>query len=71
MNAMMRRVVIGTAAVSMALSVAACGKAGDDKDKKRRVFVQALDSLLDQALMRGEIDGDGVIWHARKDARFG
>ncbi|MFF7212394.1 sugar ABC transporter substrate-binding protein [Streptomyces sp. NPDC008238] len=31
MNAMMRRVVIGTAAVSMALSVAACGKAGDDK----------------------------------------
>ncbi|MYX34679.1 substrate-binding domain-containing protein [Streptomyces sp. SID8377] len=27
----MRRVVIGTAAVSMALSVAACGKAGDDK----------------------------------------
>ncbi|MFJ6833814.1 sugar ABC transporter substrate-binding protein [Streptomyces sp. NPDC091209] len=29
MNAMMRRVVIGTAAVSMALSVAACGKAGD------------------------------------------
>ncbi|MEU9289193.1 substrate-binding domain-containing protein [Streptomyces sp. NPDC048275] len=30
MNAMMRRVVIGTAAVSMALSVAACGKAGDD-----------------------------------------
>ncbi|MER7841290.1 substrate-binding domain-containing protein [Streptomyces sp. NPDC096040] len=31
MNATMRRVVIGTAAVSMALSVAACGKAGDDK----------------------------------------
>jgi D-xylose transport system substrate-binding protein len=30
MNAMMRRVVIGTAAVSMALSVAACGKAGSD-----------------------------------------
>ncbi|MFJ3232074.1 sugar ABC transporter substrate-binding protein [Streptomyces sp. NPDC086787] len=29
MNATMRRVVIGTAAVSMALSVAACGKAGD------------------------------------------
>ncbi|OIJ65776.1 sugar ABC transporter substrate-binding protein [Streptomyces mangrovisoli] len=28
----MRRVVIGTAAVSMALSVAACGKAGDKKD---------------------------------------
>ncbi|MFE9426275.1 sugar ABC transporter substrate-binding protein [Kitasatospora sp. NPDC006697] len=28
MNAMMRRVVIGSAAVSMALSVAACGKAG-------------------------------------------
>ncbi|GAA1217248.1 sugar ABC transporter substrate-binding protein [Kitasatospora nipponensis] len=28
MNAMMRRVVIGTAAVSMALSMAACGKAG-------------------------------------------
>ncbi|WP_089104726.1 sugar ABC transporter substrate-binding protein [Streptomyces hyaluromycini] len=27
----MRRVVIGTAAVSMALSIAACGKAGDDK----------------------------------------
>ncbi|MER5513419.1 substrate-binding domain-containing protein [Streptomyces sp. NPDC002763] len=27
----MRRVVIGTAAVSMALSLAACGKAGDDK----------------------------------------
>lgn len=31
MNAMMRRVVIGTTAVSMALAVAACGKAGDDK----------------------------------------
>ncbi|GAA1958591.1 sugar ABC transporter substrate-binding protein [Kitasatospora viridis] len=28
MNAMMRRVVIGTAAVSMALTMAACGKAG-------------------------------------------
>ncbi|GAA1373982.1 sugar ABC transporter substrate-binding protein [Streptomyces beijiangensis] len=35
MNAMMRRAVIGTAAVSMALSIAACGKAGDDsKDAK-------------------------------------
>ncbi|MER6398461.1 MULTISPECIES: substrate-binding domain-containing protein [unclassified Kitasatospora] len=31
MNATMRRVVIGTAAVSMALSMAACGKAGSDK----------------------------------------
>ena len=31
MNAMMRRAVIGTAAVTMALSMAACGKAGDDK----------------------------------------
>ncbi|MCG6493877.1 sugar ABC transporter substrate-binding protein [Kitasatospora sp. A2-31] len=31
MNATMRRVVIGTAAVSMALSMAACGKAGADK----------------------------------------
>ncbi|MFJ5233904.1 substrate-binding domain-containing protein [Kitasatospora sp. NPDC088391] len=31
MNAMMRRVVIGTAAASMALTMAACGKAGDDK----------------------------------------
>ncbi|MEU6083919.1 substrate-binding domain-containing protein [Streptomyces sp. NPDC047108] len=30
MNATMRRVVIGTAAVSMALSMAACGKAGSD-----------------------------------------
>jgi D-xylose transport system substrate-binding protein len=30
MNAMMRRAVIGTAAVSMALSMAACGKAGSD-----------------------------------------
>lgn len=30
MNAMMRRVVIGTTAISMALAVAACGKAGDD-----------------------------------------
>jgi len=30
MNAMMRRVMIGTTAVSMALAVAACGKAGDD-----------------------------------------
>ncbi|MFE0461513.1 sugar ABC transporter substrate-binding protein [Kitasatospora sp. NPDC058965] len=29
MNAMMRRVVIGTAAVSMALTMAACGKAGN------------------------------------------
>ncbi|MGW2045636.1 sugar ABC transporter substrate-binding protein [Streptomyces sp. NPDC001858] len=32
MNAKMRRVVIGATAVSMALSIAACGKAGDDKD---------------------------------------
>lgn len=31
MNAMMRRAVIGTAAVSMALTMAACGKAGGDK----------------------------------------
>ena len=31
MNVMMRRAVIATAAVSMALSMAACGKAGDDK----------------------------------------
>ncbi|MDF9816239.1 D-xylose transport system substrate-binding protein [Streptomyces sp. SPB162] len=31
MNAMMRRAVIGSVAVTMALSVAACGKAGDDK----------------------------------------
>ncbi|MEU6238080.1 substrate-binding domain-containing protein [Kitasatospora sp. NPDC047058] len=31
MNAMTRRLVIGTAAVSMALSMAACGKAGGDK----------------------------------------
>ncbi|MFJ1793992.1 sugar ABC transporter substrate-binding protein [Kitasatospora griseola] len=31
MNAMMRRVVVGTAAVSMALTMAACGKAGSDK----------------------------------------
>ncbi|WP_030544330.1 sugar ABC transporter substrate-binding protein [Streptomyces albus] len=30
MNSTMRRVVIGTAAISMALSVAACGKAGSD-----------------------------------------
>ncbi|WP_244212075.1 substrate-binding domain-containing protein, partial [Streptomyces angustmyceticus] len=30
MNVWTRRVVIGTAAVSMALSVAACGKAGDN-----------------------------------------
>src|SRR5690606_24069171 len=29
MNAMTRRVVIGTAAVSMALAMTACGKAGD------------------------------------------
>lgn len=32
MNATMRRVVIGATAVSMALSIAACGKAGDNKD---------------------------------------
>ncbi|MFC9754091.1 substrate-binding domain-containing protein [Streptomyces sp. NPDC056921] len=32
MNATTRRIVIGTAAVSMAVSLAACGKAGDDKD---------------------------------------
>ncbi|MCZ4121795.1 sugar ABC transporter substrate-binding protein [Streptomyces sp. H39-S7] len=31
MNALMRRAVIGSLAVTMALSVAACGKAGDDK----------------------------------------
>jgi D-xylose transport system substrate-binding protein len=30
MNAMVRRVVVGTAAVSMALTLAACGKAGGD-----------------------------------------
>ncbi|MCC5036089.1 substrate-binding domain-containing protein [Streptomyces sp. WAC 00631] len=37
MNSTMRRVVIGTAAISMALSVAACGEAGSDaadSDKK-------------------------------------
>ncbi|WP_411757205.1 substrate-binding domain-containing protein [Streptomyces venezuelae] len=33
MNAMTRRVVIGTAAVSMALAMTACGKAGDGDDK--------------------------------------
>ncbi|WP_328911791.1 MULTISPECIES: sugar ABC transporter substrate-binding protein [unclassified Streptomyces] len=34
MNAMTRRVLVGTAVVSMALTMAACGKAGDkDKDK--------------------------------------
>ncbi|MFF3781045.1 substrate-binding domain-containing protein [Streptomyces sp. NPDC001933] len=32
MNATTRRIVIGTAALSMAVSLAACGKAGDDKD---------------------------------------
>jgi D-xylose transport system substrate-binding protein len=32
MKATMRRVVIGTAAVSMALTLSACGKAGDKKD---------------------------------------
>ncbi|MBQ0986564.1 substrate-binding domain-containing protein [Streptomyces sp. F63] len=32
MNSTMRRVVIGTAAISMALSVAACGKAGSDAE---------------------------------------
>ncbi|MFD4946553.1 substrate-binding domain-containing protein [Streptomyces sp. NPDC058239] len=32
MNAMTRRIVIGTAAVSMAVSLAACGKAGGDND---------------------------------------
>jgi D-xylose transport system substrate-binding protein len=31
MNAMTRRIVVGTAAVSVALTMAACGKAGDDK----------------------------------------
>jgi D-xylose transport system substrate-binding protein len=31
MNAMTRRIVVGTAAVSIALSMAACGKAGDSK----------------------------------------
>ena len=30
MNATMRRVVIGATAVSMAVSIAACGKAGDN-----------------------------------------
>jgi D-xylose transport system substrate-binding protein len=34
MNAMTRRIVVGTAAVSIALTMAACGKAGDDNDKK-------------------------------------
>ena len=33
MNATMRKVVIGTTAVSMALAVAACGKAGDNNKK--------------------------------------
>ncbi|WP_371575943.1 sugar ABC transporter substrate-binding protein [Streptomyces sp. NBC_01314] len=32
MNATMRRVAIGATAISLALSVAACGKAGDDND---------------------------------------
>ncbi|WP_433893291.1 sugar ABC transporter substrate-binding protein [Streptomyces sp. CA-111067] len=32
MNAMTRRIVVGTAAVSIALTMAACGKAGDKKD---------------------------------------
>src|SRR4051812_30888855 len=33
MNATMRKVVIGATAVSMALAVAACGKAGDNNKK--------------------------------------
>ncbi|WP_443034272.1 substrate-binding domain-containing protein [Streptomyces sp. BE147] len=32
MSAMTRRIVIGTAAISMAVSLAACGKAGDDAE---------------------------------------
>ena len=31
MNAMTRRIAVGTVAVSIALTMAACGKAGDDK----------------------------------------
>ncbi|MDX6354428.1 MAG: D-xylose transport system substrate-binding protein, partial [Streptomyces sp.] len=32
MNAMTRRVVVGTAVVSMAFAMAACGKTGGDDD---------------------------------------
>ncbi|MFE1904225.1 sugar ABC transporter substrate-binding protein [Streptomyces gardneri] len=35
MNALTRRAVIGTAAVSMALALSACGKAGGDSEEKR------------------------------------
>ncbi len=35
MNAMTRRIVVGTAVVSMALTMAACGKAGGSKDSSK------------------------------------
>ncbi|MFE2428572.1 sugar ABC transporter substrate-binding protein [Streptomyces sp. NPDC059373] len=46
MNAMMRRVVIGTAAVSMALSVAACGKAGSSSDNSSSSSNKSIGLLL-------------------------
>ncbi|MDX6311779.1 MAG: D-xylose transport system substrate-binding protein [Streptomyces sp.] len=46
MNAMMRRVVIGTAAVSMALSVAACGKAGNSSSNSSSSSNKSIGLLL-------------------------
>ncbi|MDX6346038.1 MAG: D-xylose transport system substrate-binding protein [Streptomyces sp.] len=46
MNAMMRRVVIGTAAVSMALSVAACGKAGSSSSDSSSSSNKSIGLLL-------------------------
>lgn len=47
-------------------------KAGDDRDNKRRSFIQALNQMLDRTLMRGEnAEGEGVIWFAKKDDETG
>jgi len=48
MNAMTRRIVIGTAAVSMALTMAACGKAGDkgsDNSKDKSIGLLLPDTV--------------------------
>ncbi|RVC74898.1 hypothetical protein EN745_28950 [Mesorhizobium sp. M4A.F.Ca.ET.022.05.2.1] len=47
-------------------------KAGDNRADKRRSFNTALNRLLQMALVRTEnADGEGVIWHAEKDAEMG
>ncbi|TIO11859.1 MAG: hypothetical protein E5X96_12860 [Mesorhizobium sp.] len=47
-------------------------KAGDNRADKRRSFDSALNRLLERYLVRGEsADGEGVIWHVKKEAEMG